>query len=106
MTRRNLLFTAMALAVAVGLATGLSPLASSNPDGLNRVASDHGFAGAATEHALQGESPVPGYAFPGIGEPHLAKGLAGFIGTIGIFAIAFAIAWMLRRSRRDGGVPT
>jgi hypothetical protein len=34
------LFTVLALAVAVGLATGASPFASSSPDGLGRVAQD------------------------------------------------------------------
>ena len=39
-------FTILALALAIGLATAVSPFASSSPDGLNRVAEDHGFAAA------------------------------------------------------------
>jgi hypothetical protein len=37
-------FTVVALALAIGLATAVSPCASSSPDGLERVAGDLGFA--------------------------------------------------------------
>jgi hypothetical protein len=38
---------ALGLALAVGLAFFAAPYASSSPDGLDRVAADEGFAGAA-----------------------------------------------------------
>ena len=98
-------FTTLALAVAVGLATGLSPYASSSPDGLERVAADTGFLGDGRLHTVQNHSPIADYAFPGIADQRVATGVAGFVGTLGVFVIAFAIAWALRRSRRDGGVP-
>jgi hypothetical protein len=93
-------FVALALAVAVGLATAASPFASSQPDGLERVATDHGFVDAGTLHRAQDASPIPDYAFPGIGDPAVATGLAGFAGTLGVFAVGFGIAWGLRRTRR------
>ena len=102
---RTRAFTTLALAVAVGLATGLSPYASSSPDGLERVAADTGFLGDGRLHTVQNHSPIADYAFPGIADPRVATGVAGFVGTLGVFAIAFAIAWALRRSRRGGGVP-
>jgi cobalt/nickel transport system permease protein len=43
-------FVALAVAVAVGLAFAASPFASPSPDGLERVATDHGFAGAGKPH--------------------------------------------------------
>jgi PDGLE domain len=86
-------FVALALALAVGLAFFLSPYASSSPDGLNRVAGDKGFDGRAQAHS----SPISGYAFPGIGDGKLAKGVAGFIGTLGVFAIGYGVAIRLRR---------
>ena len=98
----TIVFAALALALAVGLATAASPFASASPDGLNRVAGDHGFIDRGTTHRVQQESPIPGYAFPGIGDARVAKGVAGFAGTIGIFAVGAGIAWGLRRSRRDG----
>jgi len=90
-------FVALALALAVGLAFFLSPYASGSPDGLNRVAGDKGFDGRAHVHSIQSSSPIPGYAFPGIGDERLAKGVAGFIGTLGVFAIGYGVAVRLRR---------
>jgi hypothetical protein len=85
---------AVALALAVGLAFFASPFASSSPDGLNRVAADHGFAGAA--HAARA-APASGYALPGVHDERLAKGLAGFAGTLVVFAVGSGLAVVLRR---------
>ena len=94
MSRRLLL--ALALALAVGLSFVVAPHASSSPDGLNRVASDKGFAAKA--HGGAHASPIPGYAFPGIGDEKLAKGVAGFVGTLGVFAVGYGLAARLRRT--------
>ena len=40
---------------------------------------------------------LPGYAFPGIADERVAKGVAGFIGTLGVFALGFGAAAVLRR---------
>ena len=88
------LLVAVGLALAVGLAFFASPYASSSPDGLNRVAADKGFAGAAEARA---GAPVPVYAFPGVEDERLAKGLAGFAGTLGVFALGYGVAYTLRR---------
>jgi len=98
------LLVLLALAISVGLATAVSPFASSAPDGLNRVAADHAFADRGEPHALQQDAPIPGYAFPGIGDERVAKGVAGFVGTLGVFAIGFGAAVVLRRrTTRDRG---
>ena len=104
MRRSVRLFVVLALAVSVGLATAVSPFASSAPDGLNRVAADHAFADRGELHAVQRDAPIAGYAFPGIGDERLAKGVAGFAGTLGVFAIGFGAAAVLRRrTTRDRG---
>ena len=87
------LFTILALALAIGLATAISPLASTAPDGLNRVAQDHAFEQRGTTH----EAPVSGYAFPGVHNEKLAKGLAGFTGTLLVFALGFGLVKAARR---------
>jgi hypothetical protein len=92
-----LLFIGLALAVAVGLATAVSPYASPDPDGLERVAEDKGFIETGTLATIQEDSPIPDYAFPGIEDPRVATGLAGFVGVLGIFLCMFALAWLLRR---------
>jgi hypothetical protein len=90
------LFTALALAVAVALAVAASPFASGAPDGLERVAQHANFLDAGRLHPLQERSPVPGYVFPGVGH-RMATGAAGFVGTVGVFALGLGLAWLLRR---------
>ncbi len=93
------LFAIVAIAVAVGLATAVSPFASSSPDGLEKIATDKAFIDKGELHSLQEDSPIPDYAFPGVENERVATGLAGFAGTLGVFAIATGFAWLLRRRR-------
>ena len=86
-------FAILALAVAVGLAVAVSPFASSAPDGLERVATDHRFVEQERQHA----APAPGYAFPGIDDPKLATGMAGFAGTLLVFGLGHGLAAVRRR---------
>jgi hypothetical protein len=92
-------FIAVALALAVGLGLAVSPYASSNPDGLEKVADDKGFLENGRLHEIQDDAPIPDYAFPGIDNARLATGVAGFVGVLGVFAIAGALAFGLRRLR-------
>jgi hypothetical protein len=87
------LFTILALAVAIGLATAVSPFAASTPDGLERVATDKGFI----ETGKAQDGPIADYAFPGVEDERLATGLAGFSGTLIVFALGFAIVKTARR---------
>jgi hypothetical protein len=91
------LFTILALALAVGLATAASPFASSHPDGLEKVAEDKAFLEVGRLAPIQEDAPVPDYAFPGVEDEQLATGLAGFIGTLGVFAIGYGVAAVARR---------
>jgi hypothetical protein len=87
------LFTVIALAVAIGLATAVSPFASSHPDGLERVATEKAFAD--TGKARSG--PIGGYAFPGVKDQRLATGLAGFTGTLLVFGAGLLLVKVARR---------
>lgn len=91
------LFVIVAVAVTVGLATAVSPFASSSPDGLETVATDKAFIDDGELHRLQEESPIPDYAFPGIENERVATGVAGFVGTLGVFAAASGLGYVLRR---------
>jgi cobalt/nickel transport system permease protein len=78
----------------------LAPLASSSPDGLERVAEDKGFIDAA-------EAPpyeiIADYLFPGVGNEDAATILAGIVGTVLVFGIGYGVAYLIvsvRRSRR------
>jgi PDGLE domain len=90
-------FTILALAVAVGLATAASPFAASSPDGLERVAGDNAFLEQGRPAKVQEDAPVPDYAFPGVDDPRVATGLAGFTGTLGVFALGWGLAVIVRR---------
>jgi len=86
----------IALFVALLVAV-ISPLASASPDGLERVAEDKGFIEKA------GEAPyklIADYLFPGIENEAVATILAGIIGTIIIFGLAYSIAQLLKVRRR------
>jgi cobalt/nickel transport system permease protein len=73
----------------------LAPLASADPDGLERVAEDHGFlerAGAAAYDLLTD------YVVPGV-EGSLSTILAGLIGIAIVVPILIGIGRILARPR-------
>jgi cobalt/nickel transport protein len=99
-SQRNLGFTLSGLGVALGIAVFLSPLASKNPDGLDRVAQDLKF-----EHKEAAEKPaekLPSYAvfdeytLRGVPEP-VATPLAGLLGTLATFGLAWGIGKVVVR---------
>ncbi len=85
------------LALAVGLATAVSPFASASPDGLEKVAEEKQFLDQGKLGGIQEDSPIPDYAFPGVENERVATGLAGFVGTLAVFAIGYGLAFLLRR---------
>ena len=74
-----------------------SPLASSSPDGLERVAENEGFLGLAQDMPFQF---IADYVFPGVENEVVATILAGLIGTIILFGIVYGLAWLLK-SRKE-----
>ena len=74
-----------------------APLASSSPDGLEKVAEDKGFIDLARAAPFQ---VIADYAFPGIENEILAIILAGIIGTLILFVVVYVLAWLLLVTRR------
>ena len=74
----------------------LSPLASSSPDGLERVAEDKGFMETAREAVFE---IIPDYVLPGVGNEAGATILAGIIGTLMLFGIGYGLAQLLKANR-------
>jgi hypothetical protein len=95
------------LLVAIGLATLVSGFAASSPDGLNKVAGDHGFAANARQHLFE-NGPLAGYAVKGVSNDRLSTGISGLIGVLVTFGIGLALFAVLRamRSGRDRSKPT
>jgi cobalt/nickel transport system permease protein len=76
--------------ILVSLAVVLAaPLASSDPDGLNRVATDLGFI----QSAQSGDGPFAGYSIPILTSTSLARVLAG---TLGVLAVLIIVFWLGR----------
>ncbi len=70
----------------------LSPLASSSPDGLERVAEDNGFISAALEPFFE---VMPDYVIPSVPNEAVATILAGIVGTFILFGIGYGLAKLL-----------
>ena len=87
----------VALVVSLLLAV-FSPLASSSPDGLERVAEDKGFSGLAQEASFQ---LIADYVFPGIENEAVATILAGLIGTLVVFGVVYSLAWLLKSGKKE-----
>lgn len=103
--KRNRLFILSGLGIALIIAVFLSPFASSDPDGLDRVSQDLKFEQKAVEDAPAKKLPFYGvfeeYALRGVPEG-IATPLAGLIGTLATFGIAWGIGKLLvRRSTLD-----
>jgi cobalt/nickel transport system permease protein len=79
---RGWIFTGVLIALVVVL---LSPFASANPDGLNRVAMDLGFI----QTAKTASGPLAGYTIPFLSSISASKVVAGVIGVIVVLAIVF-----------------
>lgn len=75
----------------------LSPLASAHPDGLEWVAEEHGFISAARDSVYQ---IIPDYVLPGIQNEGMATIIAGIIGSILVFFVAFFTA-KARKQRKS-----
>ena len=86
----------VALSICLVVAV-LSPLASSSPDGLERVAADKGFIGLAGGAPFQ---IIADYVFPGVQNEAVATMIAGVIGTLLLFGLAYGVAWLLVATRR------
>ena len=81
------------LAFALLLAVA-SPLASTHPDGLMWVARQKGFLDIEQNPFYK---IIPHYVFPGVSNKTLATILAGILGTLIVFGVAFAVARLRRR---------
>jgi len=78
------------------LAVLLSPLASADPDGLERVAEDVGFLsfGQSASYKI-----LPDYTVPFLGETALSTVVAGGVGVLVLLGLMVVIGGMLRRKK-------
>ena len=97
---RNRAFVIAGLGVALLIAIFISPFASKDPDGLNRVSEDLKFDNKALEetpaHKLPFAGIFEGYALKGVPEG-IATPLAGLVGTLAVFGLAWGIGKLVVR---------
>jgi len=94
--RRSRYWWLIGLAIAAVIVIVLAPLASADPDGLERVAGDHGFLGNARAALF---SIIPDYTVPGV-SGNLSTILAGLIGVLLVFGIMLLVGRVLARRKR------
>ena len=99
------LFVLLGIGVTLVLAFFVSPLASSAPDGLERVALDQGFANQASPHAMA-DAPLADYGVAGAQHTWWSTGVSGVIGVLLCFAIAGALVLAIRWTRRRSAAAT
>jgi hypothetical protein len=97
--RRTAGFLLAGLLISLLLAGVVSYWASSDPDGLNKVAIDHGFAGAEQPHPAA-DSPFAGYGTRGVDNEFASGALAGVVG-VGITLVVAGGLFMAIRRRGD-----
>jgi len=84
---------AAGLAIAAIVVVVLAPLASPDPDGLESVAEQQGWLGAAQDWVYQ---MLPDYTIPGL-DGAASTIVAGLIGVGIVFLATAGLGWMLRR---------
>ncbi len=97
---RNRAFFIAGLGVALLIAIFLSPFASQDPDGLDRVSQDLKFDDKAHEETTARQLPFYAffdeYALRGVPEG-IATPMAGLVGTLATFGLAWGIGKLVVR---------
>jgi hypothetical protein len=89
---------AVGIGLSVLVVAVLAPLASSDPDGLERVGEDLGFDEGAQGPAYE---VLPDYAVPGLDDPVLSTIASGVIGIVVVVVIMVLVGRLLGRRRAD-----
>lgn len=95
--KRNILFTIIGIIIILIIAMGLSLMASSFPDGLEKVAENYSFIDKAFEVLPEGFFLIPDYAFVGVENEYWQTSLAGLFGVLIIMAI-FVVIYLFHKA--------
>jgi len=78
------------LVVAVALVVFVAPFANPNPDGLERVAIDHGLDSQVQDHDLA-SSPLADYGVEGVDSSTMGTALSGVVGVVLVFGVGYGL---------------
>jgi cobalt/nickel transport protein len=104
---KNRMFLITGLGAALVISVLLSPFASQNPDGLDRVSQDQKFeekAAAPVARQLPFYAVFDEYALRGVPEA-IATPIAGLIGTLATFGLAWGVGKLTIRKSAAGAEP-
>jgi len=93
--KRPIVILLVASLIIAGL---VSWFASTDPDGLERVAEDLGFSEKAEKSAV---TIMPDYSVPGL-RGFLSNGTAGVIGVLASFGMAVLIGRLVNKRKKNG----
>jgi len=98
---KNHIFVLSGLALALGIAALLSPFASKDPDGLDRVSQDLKFAEKAIAEPATKQLPFfqifEEYSIKAVPNEKVSTALAGITGTLVVFGLAWGIGKLVVR---------
>ncbi len=104
-TGANNVFMFIGLAIALSIAAFLSPLASQDPDGLDRVAEDLKFSDKAIEQPITKDLPTAQvfdeYSLKAVSDEKLSTGIAGILGTLLTFGLTWGVGKVAIRKSGD-----
>jgi hypothetical protein len=92
------------LAVTVFVAVVVSQLASGEPDGLEYVADQQGFADEAEDHDLA-EAPLADYGENLEADDRVATGIAGLVGVAAALLVGLGLFWLIRAPKTGSADP-
>jgi len=99
-------FVTTGLVLAAALAVLVAPRASSEPDGLAKVAIEQGFDGHARPSATA-DGPTADYSVDGVADQGLSTGLAGLLGVVVTFVVGAGLVRAARRAaQRRAAAPS
>jgi len=89
----------VALAIVTAIVIVLAPLASPDPDGLESIAGQQGWLGAAKDALF---NIFPDYTIPGL-DGAASTIVSGLIGVGIVFLVMVGLGWLLRRRTASRG---
>lgn len=105
MKSRGLMWFAVGMAVTLFVAVAVSQLASGQPDGLEYVADQQGFADQAVDHDLA-ETPLANYGENLEATDRVATGMAGLAGVAAALLLGLGLFWLIRAPKTGSADPS
>jgi cobalt/nickel transport protein len=106
-TNQIIIFAGLGFALLIAII--LSPFASKDPDGLDRVAQDLKFDHKAIENPPAQQLPFAQifdeYSFKAIKDQKLATSVAGLIGTVVTFGMAYGLGKLATKTKTSESQP-